>query len=76
MLLLNDQERYSVYVSAKIVIYFDCTIFFREFFIRECVLTSCVGETLRTLQLAGVRVVVFFGEGCCEIRIGKRCLYF
>ena len=32
MLLLNDQERYSVYVCAKIVIYFDCTIFFGGFF--------------------------------------------
>ena len=46
MLLLNDQERYSVYVSAKIVIYFDCTIFFWGFFIGEYVLTSCVGEFL------------------------------
>ena len=70
MPLLNDQERYSVYVGAKIVIYFDYTIFFGEFFIGECVLTSCVGETLRTLQLAGVRVAVFFGEGCLKGAVG------
>ena len=51
MLLLNDQERYSVYVSAKIVIYFDCTIFLGGFFIGECVLTSCVGKILLMLGL-------------------------
>ena len=51
MLLLNDQERYSVYVGAKIVIYFDYTIFFGEFFIGECVLTSCVEEISGTLQV-------------------------
>lgn len=67
MLLLNDQERYSVYVSAKIVIYFDCTIFLDEFFIGECDLTSYVREILRTLQLAGVRVAVFFGTGCLKV---------
>lgn len=51
MPLLNDQERYSVYVGAKIVIYFDCTIFLDEFFIGECILTSCVEEISGTLQV-------------------------
>ena len=51
MLLLNDQERYSVYVSAKIVIYFDCTIFFEGFFIGEYVLTYYIKKILLMLGL-------------------------
>ena len=51
MLLLNDQERYSVYVSAKIVIYFDCTIFFEGFFIGEYVLTHYIRKILLMLGL-------------------------